>query len=280
MNLELRKRIKKILPNRVLTRISADRWWSFREKLFARDGMRNVCLRLMACYGTLVRHGPFMGLQLTREGLLTACNGGMLLGTYEMELHPWFQELRANKFERILDIGSAEGYYAVGIALRTNFPVDAFDAAPTARRLCRSMAKLNGISHLVRLHSWCSRETLLRLNGLRCLVLSDCEGFEVSLFSREVIRALANSDLIIEMHDGSTAAGTTRQLLEARFWPTHKIQYVRFHLRDLSSCREPNLVEMLGTDAIRAITEVREPDQEWLIATPLAKLSPEGHAGS
>jgi protein-L-isoaspartate O-methyltransferase len=33
-----------------------------------------------------------------------------------MELHPWLEKLRPNQYERIVDIGASEGYYAVGMA--------------------------------------------------------------------------------------------------------------------------------------------------------------------
>jgi ribosomal protein L11 methylase PrmA len=126
-----------------------------------------------------------------------------------MELHPWFYEMEPHKYDRIIDIGAAEGYYAVGMALRTGSKVDAYEAAPVARRICRSIAKLNALTDQVRVHSYCSQKDLLKLDGLRCFVLSDCEGFEVSLFSEDVIRALACSDLIVELHDQGKAPVST-----------------------------------------------------------------------
>src|SRR5436190_882004 len=60
--------------------------------------------------------GIFKGLQYPRfessgSGLVTK-----LLGSYENELHPFIQQLGANKYTEIIDIGCAEGYYAVGLA--------------------------------------------------------------------------------------------------------------------------------------------------------------------
>jgi hypothetical protein len=227
---------------------------------------------MISRYGTGVRIGPFAGLILPEKCVLACCNTAALVGTYEAEIQPWLHKLRPYAYQRILDIGAAEGYYAVGMAVRTGCLVDAFDPAFAARRLCRSMAKLNGVSRLVRVHSWCSQKTLLQLDGLRCFILSDCEGYEVPLFSEEVIRALANSDLIIELHDGDRPAGATRKLLEARFGSTHDVQVVRFQPRSLSQFPESALEDTLGRDAIRAISEEgRSPDQEWLIATPYRK---------
>jgi hypothetical protein len=268
MNADLKRRIKSLLPLHAVTVIQAIRWWRFVERHSEQGDLRDVCRRLMACCGTTVLSGPFKGLKLNEEGLLALCNTAGLLGTYELEIHPWLKELRPGRFERIMDIGAAEGYYAVGMALRTGVQVDAYDTAPKARRLCRAMAKLNGVSALVRTHSFCSQSTLLRLRGLRCFILSDCEGFEVSLFSEDVIRALAHSNLIIELHDGSAAAGTTRTTLEPRFTSTHKTEVVRFQQRNIQDFSELACLQHLGNDAHRAICEGRG-EQEWLIAIPL-----------
>jgi hypothetical protein len=269
MNAALKQRFKKLLPFRLVAFLSAVRWWRFVERAKVQSGMRDISRRVMTFCGTTVLHGPFKGLKFTREGLLTVCNTAALLGTYEMELHPQIEELCSEKFDRILDIGAAEGYYAVGMALRTGARVDAYDTAPKARRLCRSMAKLNGVSSLVHTHSLCSQRMLLKLEGLRCFILSDCEGFEVTLFSDNVIRALANCDLIIELHDGAAPPGTTREILKPRFAATHIVDVVENKPRNLQDFSELSFLAQLGDDAQRAISEEGRGSQEWLIATPL-----------
>jgi hypothetical protein len=156
------------------------------------------------------------------------------------------------------------------MALRTGSKVDAYEAAPVARRICRSIAKLNALTDQVRVHSYCSQKDLLKLDGLRCFVLSDCEGFEVSLFSEDVIRALACSDLIVELHDQAHSEWTALQVLEPRLKATHNVKIVQVRPRALSDLPDPRLVEVLGPDAIRTISEEgRSPNQLWLVATPL-----------
>ena len=86
-------------------------------------------------------------------------------------------------------------------------------------------------------------------------ILSDCEGYETSLFSADVIGALSRSDLIIELHDGLAPAGTTRQLLREQFGTTHRVQVVQFRPRDYIEFSGPVLAAMLGADAIRVISE-------------------------
>ena len=145
--------------------------------------------------------------------------------------------------------------------------MDAYDTAPVARRLCKAMAKLNGVSGLVQTHAFCSPEDLRHLGGQRCLILSDCEGFEVKLFSDDVVQALTNCDLIIELHDGTSPPGTTRELLRSRFAATHRIEVVRFGSRNPNDFPELAYLEELGVDVQRAVREEGRGDQEWLIAT-------------
>lgn len=261
---------KNILPPRFVASVSSRRWWKHNLESCRSNGILEICRAFVLRYGTTVLNGPFKGLKYTRDGALTHYSTPALLGTYEMELHPWLERLRLNAYERILDIGAAEGYYAVGMAMRAKTPVDAYEPEPNCRRSCREMAELNGVSHLVRIHPWCDRRRLLRMAGVRCFIVSDCEGYEVSLFTPEVAHALAKSDLIIELHDGSHPPGTTRAIMESRLVSTHNLEIVGFKPRDWSTFPEFSFLSFLGKDANRAISEEgRGANQEWLIATPI-----------
>jgi methylase of polypeptide subunit release factors len=60
-----------------------------------------------------------------------------LLGSYEAELHPVLDQVIRNNYETIIDVGCAEGYYAVGLALSLpTTHVHAFDIDSRARELC------------------------------------------------------------------------------------------------------------------------------------------------
>ena len=49
-----------------------------------------------------------------------------------------------NNYEQILDIGCAEGYYAVGLArMFPNAFVKAYNSSPIARDLCNKMVQTN-----------------------------------------------------------------------------------------------------------------------------------------
>src|SRR5436305_14622456 len=80
---------------------------------------RRITERFVAHHGLTVQRGPFAGLRFPR---FAVGRGEMvvpqLLGAYEEELHPVFEELAPRRFDRIVDVGASDGYYAVGMALR------------------------------------------------------------------------------------------------------------------------------------------------------------------
>src|SRR5579864_2783493 len=226
MNTLLKKTAKAVLPTRMLVAIVSKRWWDFNRQFLTEHGLLDIARKFVSRYGTTVLHGPFQGLKYSEQCALTRYSTINLLGSYEMELHPWFNALKPGMYERFVDIGASEGYYAVGMALRATTPVDAYETEARSRAFCREMAELNGVAHLVNVHSWCDHKDLHKLTGRRCLILSDCEGYEVNLFTTEVIQSLRSSDLIIELHEGANESSwfptdATRAVLESRFAATH-----------------------------------------------------------
>src|SRR5437660_11467263 len=64
-----------------------------------------------------VRQGPFAGMRYIDRAIGSAYLP-KLLGTYECELAAIIEEVCARGPRLIIDLGAAEGYYAVGLALR------------------------------------------------------------------------------------------------------------------------------------------------------------------
>jgi precorrin-6B methylase 2 len=150
-----------------------------------------------------VAHGPFQGMRYPAAESCGSMLLPKLLGSYESELHPVLQKFLANDYTAIVDIGCAEGYYAVGLGLRVpRANVYAFDTSPKARELCGEMAALNGLGNRIQVGSFCDEKALRSIPlGERALIVSDCEGYENVLFSEAVAGFLANHDLIVEAHD-------------------------------------------------------------------------------
>jgi hypothetical protein len=151
-----------------------------------------------------VQHGPFRGLIYPGHESVCSSIFPKLLGSYEKELTSVIERICKTDYSEIIDIGCAEGYYAVGLARRIeSAKIYAYDTDKKARTLCSEMARLNGIkSSRFFLKDFCSTEDLASFTFTgKGLILCDCEGYEKDLFSPEIPELLKNHDLLIETHD-------------------------------------------------------------------------------
>ncbi len=99
----------------------------------------------LAKRGRDVRRGPLQGLRYP-ESVEPGDIVAKLVGSYEAELHPVFESWIDAGFEHVIDVGSAEGYYAAGLAhAAPSSTVHAFDIDPVARESCEALARANGI---------------------------------------------------------------------------------------------------------------------------------------
>ena len=64
-----------------------------------------------------VLDGPFKGLKFVAKST-EGCHIPKLLGSYEQPLSPYIEEIISKNYSNIINIGCAEGYYAVGLASR------------------------------------------------------------------------------------------------------------------------------------------------------------------
>ena len=185
------------------------------EKIIASDSKLQEALMTRT-----VIAGPFQGM---RYGNLKAHCSALhpkLLGVYELELTDYFQDAIALGYPSVVDVGAAEGYYAIGLALKLpGAQVIAFEQEGDARRELASLAELNGVADRISLRERCEPAHLTTLDPHGGLLIMDCEGYEETLLSDEVISKLQNWDFIIETHDGIRPDVTT--LLEGRFRNTH-----------------------------------------------------------
>lgn len=126
----------------------ASRARAYSHKLVKQWGLTEINERLMQQIGRAVISGPFAGLELTPMAG-QAHIGPYLLGTYEMELHPWWNEVLAGSFPQVVDIGASFGYYAVGLARKfPRVPVEAFDTDWWARAAIAEMAAANHVPNI------------------------------------------------------------------------------------------------------------------------------------
>ncbi len=265
MRKALKKVAQKLLPDQFYTQITSVRSRNYQRKFLQERGLLRLTEKMIERHGTSVLHGPFRGMIYPADSLLARNGTPKLLGSYESELHPSIAAIiaRADQYERLIDIGCAEGYYAVGLAFATQARVDAFDTEPRELAFCRDMAQLNGVSDRIDFRGWCDADYLASLRDKRCFIISDCEGYEAQLFDERGVSGVNRSDLIIELHN--VGGLDMPALMQTRFAATHDLHLIAPQPRDATQYDE---LEFLGDEAAKSISEFRSNSQSWAYLTP------------
>ena len=217
-----------------------------------------------------VMSGPFKGMRYPQLDQLTGhyIRGPILAkmaGCYEQELHPFVDRILKKDYSEILNIGSAEGYYSIGFARL--FPKArhiAYDIDQSARDMCKQIAQLNGVEDRVEVDGYCTSDTLLNFPfSKRGLILSDCEGYEKTLFTSDVVNKVRNCDLLIELHD--FVDPNIYPALHNLFKETHTENLVSSwnDAQKIRSFRYPQLPN-LNPQTIKQIVDEHRPHQEWM----------------
>jgi precorrin-6B methylase 2 len=218
--------------------------------------------------GAKITGGPFAGMdyvtQATEGPLISR-----LLGTYESELHPYFEAIASKGIDCVVDVGCAEGYYAVGLArLMPDVTVYAYDIQENAQRVCADMAARNGVADRVIVGGELKPDGFEAFAGKRVLVIVDTEGAEVDILQPAKSPALAGMSIIVETHD-LFRTGAMATMLE-RFSPTHDI--VRVDQGPKTFDMPAWLKPLPHLDQLLAVWEWRAQPTPWLVMTPRAKV--------
>ena len=213
--------------------------------------------------GTVVSAGPFQGMDYAvraAEGSRSA----RLLGVYEASLAPVIEEIVSRDYPLVVDVGSAEGYYAVGLARRMpNARVLARDDNPKARDLCRALAERNGVADRVEVGGRMDHADFALCLTARTVVICDIEGAEAVLLDPARAPGLLHADILVECHDVIQPGLTT--LLTDRFQTSHNVQRLD---RSLDASTLPDwMEEWTDLDRLLALWEWRGGPTPWLWMT-------------
>ncbi|MBC2602057.1 class I SAM-dependent methyltransferase [Puniceicoccus vermicola] len=219
--------------------------------------------------GRKVIAGPFQGLRYVYTSVGSAYYN-KLIATYEVELHDEVQKLIDLNPAKIIDVGTAEGYYAAGFASKIpDVEVVAFEGDPLGRSLQRKLLKRNGLENRVRIEGFCDPEALDREIGDKdpTLVILDCEGYENELFDLEKVPGLANCHLLIELHFFAHADILER--LKERSKDTHDLKHIELRERTLDDFPKHPILNLCPKGLKKYfMLEGRNEETEWLILSP------------
>ena len=172
----------------------------------------------------IVHNGPFKGMKYIKRSSGSALLP-KILGSYEEPIQKWITEIiQGNKYTKILIIGSGEGYYACGFAMRLpNTTIIAYDIDEEARQNLKELKELNKLTN-IEIRAECTHEELNNESKPNVLVFCDIEGHEKILLDPQKVPNLKYVDLIIEAHD-CFVPNITEELIK-RFYFSHIIQII------------------------------------------------------
>jgi hypothetical protein len=216
--------------------------------------------------------GPFRGMRIALSPLSRRHLLGYILGSQECELHEVIGRIIDRGYRSILNVGAADGYYAVGLALRLpSARVEAFEQLPPFHALMRRSARENGVAERIALHGRCDAADLrqsLRRAGPRPLVLMDVEGGEKNLLDLQAVPELQQADILVETHDAFVPQVT--ETLIDRFWQTHDVECYTAQPRilgDFPADFLPAFRRRFPRLAVDLMDERRIGVQRWLLLT-------------
>ena len=214
--------------------------------------------------GTKVLTGPFAGMDYgTRAS--EGARAARLLGCYEASLAPVIEEIVTQAPALIMDIGCAEGYYAVGLARRLpHSRIMARDESERARGYCTALAARNGVAGRVEVGGLITHADFAVAQTTDTVVICDIEGAEMALLDPVAAPSLCHARILVECHDCMTPGVSAT--LTARFAATH-------HVRRIDRALEPNALpawmdDLSDLDRLLALWEWRSGPTPWLWMHP------------
>jgi hypothetical protein len=230
--------------------------------------------------GLRIRSGPFTGM---RYGPAAAGSAYIpkLLGIYERELASIIEQVCSRLPGWIVDIGAAEGYYAVGLAIRNpQAHVVAFETEQVGRDLLRRSAQSNRVADQIEINGHCEQPDLERsLSGVQSpIVVCDVEGHEYELLDPGKVPSLLGASVLVELHDFIRPG--VSQLLRERFAPSHLIRHILQEPRS----RDEFPWRTLGTALLPssyldwAVSEWRPEPMSWYWMEPTCSRIPRANS--
>jgi hypothetical protein len=217
--------------------------------------------------------GPFAGMRYPWSFVpRMLISGPYQVGSFELELHPAVERILASGPATVVNVGSAEGYYAAGMAIRLPAArVVAFELDPGLRSASARLARLNLVAERIELRGLCTVAELAALDPAGPVaVIMDCEGAESELADPERVPWLRRASLLVELHPAIDPG--VRARLEQRFAAGHELELISAEIRR-ASLFDAQLRPIRGLrriDRELLVAEFRDGPQDWLCATPRA----------
>jgi len=154
-------------------------------------------------YGGEIAYGIFKGVKINSHSDWsgTKDTGPKILGLYENQILKWIQQ---KNFDLLIDIGAADGYYALGIlSSKIASRAVTFEISVNDREITKASAINNSVDDKIFIRGEATTSEIIETlkscsNGL---IIIDIEGGEYNLVTSELLDAAKNCWLVIEIHE-------------------------------------------------------------------------------
>jgi precorrin-6B methylase 2 len=264
---KVRDRIKHLLEGYAPTLFYLIQATKRRAWLRQRYGSKqNDAARRLFSSGTIsVLSGPFKGMLYIND-LVWGPIQPKWIGSYEYQLHDTLAMILSKAYPTIIDVGAAEGYYAVGLAWKLpNARVYSYDVDPWARAQQRRLAKLNGVRNLKVLGKCSTKQLQSRISD-HALIVCDVEGDEYELLDPKSVNKLGGCDILVEIHTWKNLSiPSVAAVIASRFENTHRIyKYLSSQPLTCHAKFDLRISGLSETEIIAYMDEDRGDEQIWL----------------
>tara|TARA_B100001250_G_scaffold300316_1_gene262008 strand:- start:587 stop:1396 length:810 start_codon:yes stop_codon:yes gene_type:complete len=217
--------------------------------------------------GLKVFQGPFKGMNFLRQSS-EGCHVAKLLGTYEQPLHNYLEEIIAFDYNLIINIGSAEGYYSVGLAMRSKVSrVISFDINKEAQNACKELAIKNDVEDSIQIECEFHPSILKDYKHTKSLLICDVEGDEKKLLDIINYSEFNEIDILVESHE-CLVPGITEELIN-RFSSSHKISLIQDDGQRILNSPPEWFFKLAHLDQLLSTWEWRSGATPWIFMRAL-----------
>jgi hypothetical protein len=230
-----------------------------------------VLNKIILEHGHQVAYGTFKGMKLSKNtywsknDIITH-----ILGVYEKHVLKKIIEFSKKGNYPFIDIGAADGYFAIGMAFSEIFnKIYAFEIDERGRKSLNRNIGNNLCKDKVVVDIEANFETLKEIvdKNKSAVILIDIEGSEFDLLDNKLLRLLSNCYIVCELHPALSANGFEKQNMlinnAKAFFDVSIIQRESYCPNKFSE-----LNEFTDEERLIAFGEGRENNMNWLILEP------------
>ena len=230
-----------------------------------------VLNKIILEHGYQVAYGAFKGMKLSKNiywnknDLITH-----ILGVYEKHVLKKIIEFSKKGNYPFIDIGAADGYFAIGMAFSEIFKkIYAFEIDERGRKSLNRNIGNNLCKDKVVVDIEANFETLKEIvdKNKSAVILIDIEGSEFDLLDNKLLKLLSNCYIVCELHPALSANGFEKQNMlinnAKAFFDVSIIQRESYCPNKFSE-----LNEFTDEERLIAFGEGRENNMNWLILEP------------